>query len=264
MNERPLLEVCTDSVEGVIAARDGGADRVELCGDLLEGGTTPSAGTIEVARSRRGGIGLMVMIRPRGGDFLYSELEFEVMKKDIAVAKGLGADGVALGILKADGTVDDRRVAELVAAARPLHVTFHRAFDMTRDLDEAFEALVELGVDRILTSGGQPTAPEGAARIGKLVKRAREAGPCAPIIMPGCGVREHNIRQLLAETGAREAHFSSGEVVDSAMTCRNESCLMGGATSSEYSRTVTSLERIKAYVRAARGKKGPDPFFPHG
>lgn len=253
MNARPVLEVCTDSPDGVIAALAGGADRVELCDNLLEGGTTPSAGAIEVARARGGEIGLMVMIRPRGGDFLYSELEFEVMKKDIAVAKSLGADGVVLGILRADGTVDGRRVAELAAAARPMAVTFHRAFDMSRDLDEAFEALVDLGVDRILTSGGQPTAPRGATRIAALVRRAREAGPRAPIVMPGCGVREHNIRQLLADTGAREVHFSSGEVVDSAMAYRNESCLMGGAPSSEYSRTATSSRRVAAYVRAARG-----------
>ncbi len=252
MNRLPLLEVCIDSVEGVIAARDGGADRVELCDNLVEGGTTPSAGTIEVARAQEG-IGLMVMIRPRGGDFLYSALEFEVMKQDITVAKDLGADGVVFGLLNSGGTVDDGRVAELIAAARPMEVTFHRAFDMTRDLHEALESLTELGVDRILTSGGRATAPEGAPLIAELVQRTAESGPEAPVIMPGCGIREHNIRELLARTGAREVHFSSGESIESAMEYRNDSCLMGGAESSEYSRKVTSLERVKAYVTAARG-----------
>ena len=206
MNRLPILEVCIDSVEGVIAARDGGADRVELCDNLVEGGTTPSAGTIEVARAQEG-IGIMVMIRPRGGDFLYSDLEFGVMKQDIEVAKSLGADGVVLGLLNSDGTVDDGRVAELIAVARPMEVTFHRAFDMTRDLHEALESLTELGVDRILTSGGRATAPEGTPLIAELVRRAAKSGLEAPVIMPGCGIREHNIRELLTRTGAREVHF---------------------------------------------------------
>lgn len=254
MNRSPILEVCLDTVEGVIAARDGGADRVELCDNLVEGGTTPSAGMIEMARAQEG-IGLMVMIRPRGGDFLYSPLEFEVMKKDITMAKKLGADGVVLGLLNSDGMVDAARVAELVAEARPMQVTFHRAFDMSRDLHEALEALTTLGVDRILTSGSRPSAPEGTALIAELVQRVEQSGG-TPVIMPGCGVREHNLRELLNATGAREIHFSSGEMVESAMEYRNESCLMGGADSSEYSRKATSLERVKAYVKAARGSWG--------
>ncbi len=252
MNKPPVLEVCIDSVTGLIAARDGGADRVELCDNLVEGGTTPSAGAIEVA-SAQGGIDVVVMIRPRGGDFLYSDLEFEVMKKDIALAGSLGAYGIAVGVLESGGTVDETRLAELVAAARPMSVTFHRAFDMTRDLHEAYAALTAVGVDRILTSGGQPTAPQGADLIADLVRKAEEATPHGPVIMPGCGVREHNIRELLARTGAREVHFSSGEIVASAMQFQNASCLMGGAESSEYSRKITSLERVRAYVAAARG-----------
>ena len=249
----PILEVCLDSVEGVMAARDGGADRVELCDNLVEGGTTPSAGMIELARAQAG-VGLMVMIRPRGGDFLYSALEFEAMKKDIATAKRLGVDGVVLGLLNPDGTIDEARVAELIAAARPLEVTFHRAFDMSRDLHEALEVLTALGVDRVLTSGGRPTAPEGAPLIAELVQRAESSGAGAPVIMPGCGVREHNIRELLERTGAREVHFSAGEVVESAMTYRNEACLMGSDESSEYARKATSRKRVEAFVAATRGR----------
>src|SRR5688572_20212403 len=146
------MEVCSDSVEGARAAQQGGAQQVELCDNLIEGGTTPSAGTIAVARQQLD-IELNVMIRPRGGDFCYSELEFEVMKYDIQQARQLGANGVVIGLLNGDGSVDRERTEALVKLARPLRVTFHRAFDMSRDPQTALETLIELGLDRVLTSG---------------------------------------------------------------------------------------------------------------
>src|SRR2546425_1051672 len=169
---RILIEACIDSVESALAAEAGGAGRVELCDNLIEGGTTPSAGTIAECRACIG-IPIFMMIRPRGGDFLYSEVEREVMRRDIAHAKTLGADGVVLGLLERDGTVDVERTRPLVDAARPLAVTFHRAIDVARDPEEALDALVAMGVDRVLTSGQAATALEGAVVIGGLVRRAR-------------------------------------------------------------------------------------------
>ncbi len=243
---RPVLEVCIESISGVVAARDGGADRVELCDNLADGGTTPSLGTIAAALDA-GGIDVMVMVRPRGGDFLYSDLEFDVMQRDVASAHDLGARGVVFGLLSGDGAVDRDRTARLVELARPLEVTFHRAFDMSRDPFEALETLIELGIDRILTSGQKPTAPEGAPLIRRLVETA--AGRIA--VMPGCGIREHNIRRVLDETRATEAHFSAGSVVPSRMEFRNPSCAMGGGDSSEYEMKLTDVERVRAYVAAA-------------
>lgn len=158
------LEICIDSVHSAIAAQEGGAVRVELCDNLFEGGTTPSAGCIQLVRENIH-IDLNVIIRPRGGDFLYSPLEFEIMKQDIKIAKQLGANGVVLGILNKDGTIDQKRTAELIALARPMTVTFHRAFDVTRDPFEALEQLIDLGVDRILTSGQENTVLEGMDRL---------------------------------------------------------------------------------------------------
>ncbi|MCC7306747.1 MAG: copper homeostasis protein CutC, partial [Acidobacteria bacterium] len=165
----PLLEVCVDSVESAFAAEKGGADRVELCDNLVEGGTTPSAGSIEAARERLS-IKLHVIVRPRGGDFLYSDIELDVMKRDILTAKDLGADGVVIGVLNADGTIDREHTRELVEIARPMSVTFHRAFDMTREPFEAMETLIDLGIDRILTSGQEPGAEKGVELIRELVE----------------------------------------------------------------------------------------------
>ena len=169
-----LVEACVDTVSSALAAQSGGAARVELCADLVEGGTTPSAGTIAVARERLQ-IALFVIIRPRGGDFLYAPHEYDTMLKDLSLAKQLDANGVVIGALSANGTIDRDGTRRLLDAARPLPVTFHRAFDLTRDLQEALDVLVELGVDRVLTSGGAPTA----LRRG-LVARA---GSMAPAMM---------------------------------------------------------------------------------
>src|SRR5688572_27988873 len=158
------IEICVDSPEGVIAARDGQADRVELCDNLFEGGTTPSIGSVKMAR-RVGGIKLHVIIRPRGGDFLYSDAEFDTMRIDVEAARTSRVDGIVIGLLTADGNIDKERTTELVTLARPMSVTFHRAFDVCRDPLAALEDLIEIGVDRVLTSGQHADALSGAETI---------------------------------------------------------------------------------------------------
>jgi copper homeostasis protein len=240
MTDQLMIEVCVDSVESALAAAEGGADRVELCDNLLEGGTTPSAGTIAVARQKLG-IKVQVMIRPRGGDFCYSDIEFAIMQRDIVLAKQLRADGVVIGILTPDGTVDRERTRALVDLARPLTVTFHRAFDVTRDPFEALEDLIALGVDRILTSGQEPSAIEGLDLITELVQRAGDR----IIIMPGGGA-DRNVPKIIATSGAREIHVTGNRLVASAMRYRNERVFMGGALRpAEYERTVTDAEKIR-------------------
>src|SRR2546425_4990959 len=177
-----LVEACVDSVESALAAARGGAHRIELCANLVEGGTTPSAGTLAVCRARLE-IPIFVLIRPRGGDFLYSAAELAVMLEDVRRAKETGAHGIVTGVLRADGEIDQDRTGELIAAARPLRVTFHRAFDVCRDAGRALETLIALGVERVLTSGQAATAPEGAEAIAGLVRRAAGQpgdGPGAP------------------------------------------------------------------------------------
>lgn len=196
-----LLEVCVDSVASVVAAEQGGAQRVELCGSLADGGITPSAGLIAMAR-KRVALPLHVLIRPRTGDFCYSPDEFEVMKRDIVLAKQLGANGIALGVLLPNRRVDVPRTSELVQLARPLSVTFHRAFDATPDLRASLESVVGTGADRILTSGGCQTAEQGSAILAELVKLAGKR-----IILLACGhIREQNVAELLKATGVHEVH----------------------------------------------------------
>jgi copper homeostasis protein len=246
MSERLVLEACIDSVEAAIAAQEGGADRVELCANLLEGGTTPSAGAIQLARSRVE-IGLNVMIRPRGGDFCYSDVEFRVMKLNVELAKKLGADGVVFGILNEDGSVDVERTGALIGLARPMSVTFHRAFDMTRDPYEAMEALVELGIDRVLTSGQEPSAFEGLDLITSLVRKAGDR----ITVMPGAGITERNVRKIVEHSGAKEVHVAAPVSVESRMRYRNTWCFMGGELRPpEFELTVTDPNRIRAFVRA--------------
>lgn len=238
------LEICIDSVASALNAQEGGADRVELCDNLFEGGTTPSAGCIEVVRESIT-IGLQVIIRPRGGDFLYDDREFAMMKKDIAVAKERGADGVVIGLLTAQGEVDRERTQELITLARPMNVTFHRAFDMTADPFQALEDLVSLGVERILTSGQRATAWEGMELIKALVERA--AGQV--IMMPGGGIDEHNIAPLVQRTGVSECHVSGRTSVASTMEYRNHQAFMGGILRlPEYERKVASPQRIQTML----------------
>ena len=248
MSNRIILEACVDSVEAAVAAQEGGADRVELCANLLEGGTTPSAGTIQLAREKLD-IGLNVMIRPRGGDFCYSDAEFEVMKLDVQLAKKLGADGVVFGILKENGAVDTLRTGELLELARPLSVTFHRAFDMARDPYEAIKDLIGLGIDRILTSGQDLSALEGLDLIADLVQKAGDR----IIVMPGGGITERNVKKIVLHSGAREVHVYGPMTVESRMRYRNDRCFMGGELRPpEFSLTVTAASRIQAFVRAVQ------------
>src|SRR5689334_22314281 len=244
---QPLtIEVCVDSVESAMAAERGGADRVELCDNLLEGGTTPSAGAIAVARDRLG-IRLHVIIRPRGGDFCYSDVEFAVMQHDVALAKQLGADGVVIGLLTADGAIDAERSRALIELARPLSVTFHRAFDMARDPYQALEDLIDLGVDRILTSGQEPSVIEGLDLIAELVQLAGDR----VIIMPGGGT-ERNIRKVVAHSGVREVHVIGPASVESPMRFRNPRVFMGGELRPpEYTRFTTDPEQISRLRREA-------------
>ena len=199
-----LLECCVGSVESAVNAELGGAGRVELCAALELGGVTPSSAAIRLARERID-IPLFVLVRPRGGDFHYSPVEVEVMKTDIAAARNLGADGIVLGILREDGNVDVERTAELIEAAGGASITFHRAFDSTPDPLAALETLRELGVNRVLTTGGARRAEEGLAGLGKLVEAA--AGRIG--ILPGGGINHENCRQVVEQTGAGEIHVGS-------------------------------------------------------
>lgn len=212
MNETYQLEICANSVLSAVTAQEGGADRVELCQNLDVGGTTPSLGQVWLARAGLS-IGLHVLIRPRGGDFLYSDLEFLEMKSDIMFCREAKCDGVVIGILLADGRVDTVRMAELIELARPMQVTFHRAFDRCRDPFEALEAIIGLGCDRLLTSGMRNSAEDGSETIVKLVKQANGRIE----VMPGSGINEKNIAQIAAATGARSFHTSAKVEVGSAM-----------------------------------------------
>jgi len=238
------LELCLESVDSVIAADRGGAQRVELCANLLEGGTTPSAGTIRAAREHAK-IAINVMIRPRGGDFLYTDAEFASMQHDIRIAKDLGADGIVLGLVRADGAVDVERTRQLVELARPLPVTFHRAIDVSRDLLVALEAVIATGAARVLTSGGQPSVVDGAAMVAKMVAAAEDR----IIVMPGCGIRADNVLSILQTTGAREVHIALEEEIPSGMRFRKAEIPMGGVEGREYVRFVTPEDAVRNGVQ---------------
>ncbi len=239
------LEVCVDSVESAIAAECGGARRVELCSDLLEGGITPGAGLIASVR-RRIGIGLYVMIRPRGGDFCYTDLELEVMQEEIAHARDLGADGVVLGLLDELGRVDVERTRKLMELARPLDVTFHRAIDMTPDLHAAVQDVIATGANRILTSGGAPTALHGMAHIARMVEAAQ--GRIA--IMVAGGIRAANIAAIAEATGAQEFHSSVRTAVPSPVRFRKPGMAMGDLPDGEYRRYTVREENVRALLGA--------------
>ena len=239
------IEICTNSAESVRAAIEAGADRIELCAGMPEGGTTPSFGEIALVRELLP-CGMHVIIRPRGGDFLYSEEECDVMIRDIDMAKNLGVDGVVLGCLTAEGDVDVDKMRRLMAAAGDMSVTFHRAFDMCREPLRALKTIEELGCERILTSGQKGTAEEGISLLKELVACAREV-----IIMPGCGVNAGNIEKIAKETGACEFHLSAREGVESAMIYRNPAVSMGGTVRiAEYGRDVTRAEKVREAIRA--------------
>jgi copper homeostasis protein len=246
MSDPICVEVCVDSVASAIAAEEGGAHRLELCSNLAEGGVTPSAGVIAMVRQQVA-IDLRVLIRPRAGDFCYSPDEFDVMSRDVVLAKQLGANGVALGILDADGNVDITRTRDLVKLARPLQVTFHRALDMARDLNEALEAVLETGCDRILTSGAALTAEQGIATIARL---GNSAANRIQIVAAG-GIREHNVRQIVEKTGVCEVHAALQTPIPSQMRFRNESTTMSSLQGGEYQRFVVLAETVAKLIEAA-------------
>ncbi len=244
-----IFEICVEGIDGVIAAQEGGGDRVELCASLLEGGITPSFGTVRAAL-KLCWLPVHVILRPRGGDFLYSDAEFATMLDDAAQLRKLGAAGIVIGCLTADGRIDEDRMTALIEAAAPLRVTCHRAFDMTRDPEEALEALIRCGVHRVLTSGQQPRAVEAIPLLRKLNQQAG-----ARIVVMACGeLAPGNIARVVRETGGSEFHFAALKAVPSAMAYRNPSVGMGGTgLDREYSNTLTDPDLVRATIAAARG-----------
>lgn len=240
-----ILEICAGSVESAIAARNGGAKRIELCAALEVGGVTPSAGVIAEARKVEG-ITLNVIIRPRGGDFLYNEYETACMEQDIRTCKQLGVDGVVIGALTAEGDIDTTICRRLIAAADGMSITFHRAFDMCRDAKKALKDLIALGCHRVLTSGQASTALEGIALLKELVEQANGR----IIIMPGCGVNSTNAGEIIKETGATEIHASARKNVGSGMIFRHSGVSMGNPECDEYARKETDADEVRKIVDA--------------
>lgn len=240
-------EVCVEGVPGALAAEKGGAHRIELCAGLVEGGTTPSFGTVSKVLEAIS-IPTVVLIRPRGGDFLYSDEELEVLLRDVETVRKAGAFGIATGALTREGEVDVSAMEGVTAAAGPLSVTFHRAFDMTRDPFESLEVLIRTGVHRVLTSGQERSVPEGLDVIARLVESAK----ARISIMPGGGVREDNIREIISKTGAREIHFAALSSFESPMDYRNTRPLMGSdRVPGEYERIGTDPDLVDKFMRGA-------------
>lgn len=235
------FEICANGVESCLAAQEGGADRVELCAGIPEGGTTPSYGEIKVARRVLTSTRLHVIIRPRGGDFLYTPLELERMAEDIRICRELGANGVVFGCLQKDGSIDLEANRRLMAECTGLSVTFHRAFDRCKDPHLALQQLIDMGFDRVLTSGQQPNALAGAS----LLKRLNEEANGKIIILAGCGVNEQNIRKIHEASGIHEFHFSARCPVKSRMEYINPDVYMGAQGADEGLIDYTSTDRVK-------------------
>lgn len=245
MIEPVLIEVCVDSVASAAAAERGGAQRIELCSDLLEGGITPSLGLLQAVRAAIT-LPMHVIIRPRGGDFCYSEEEFDIMRRDIEIAKRAGADGVVLGILLPSGRVDISRTRQLTELARPMSVTFHRAFDMSADLQNSLDDLCQTGANRLLTSGGEPDCLQGTPAMAKLVQSARRRIH----IMAGGGINAGNVAQILQRTGVSEIHVGLATAVPSPMLVRNARVSLGKAHGREYQRAQVLEESVRELKRA--------------
>jgi copper homeostasis protein len=243
-NNKRIVEVCVDSVCNAVTAQSAGAHRIEFCANLPEGGTTPSPAQIEIAREKLH-IKMYVIIRPRGGDFLYNETEFEIMKSDIHCCGKTGCDGVVIGMLNKDGTIDRERNAELVRIAHQyqMGVTFHRAFDRCVDLFQAMETIIELGCERILTSGGYDTAMEGVEIIRQLIEKAGSR----ITIMPGSGITPENMDELIQKTGAKELHGTFRSRFPSPMLYRNEKLSRQEA---EYELLLTDGGKIKEIINS--------------
>ncbi len=249
MTATPLIEICVEGVDGAIAAAAGGADRIELCASLIEGGITPSLGTLRETL-RAISLPVHVMLRPRGGDFLYSDREFASMLDDATTFRDAGAAGLVFGCLSPDGTVDAERTTRLVRAAQPASTTFHRAFDMAANPVAALETLVTCGIHRVLTSGQAPTALAGLQTLASLVNQAAHR-----IIILGCGaLRPDTIAEVRSKTGLTELHFSAPIDRPSPMEFRNTSLAMGATPNPrEYTRTETNPALIRSTIAAARG-----------
>ena len=239
------LEVCCDSLDSVQAAVRGGASRIELCSALTEGGLTPAIGMVREAL-RLSPLPIHVLIRPRGGDFLYSSAEWQAMRDDVAAMRDLGAHGVVIGGLLADGRIDVDHTAQLVAEAGLLSVTFHRALDMSSDPEAGIASLCEIGIHRLLTSGTAATALEGGARIAQWQQQFGQR----IILMPGCGVNSKNVAEVIRQTGATEIHASAKQLVKSGMTFRRDDVKMGSADRDEFARYVTDEAEVRK-IRSA-------------
>ncbi|WP_433462281.1 copper homeostasis protein CutC [Spirillospora sp. CA-128828] len=240
-------EICIDSVAGAIAAEKAGAHRVELCAALFEGGLTPTLGTVRAALAAVSSIKVNVIIRPRGGDFIFDEHEVAAMEHDVALVREAGVNGVVIGALTPEGTIDRPVVERLIAAADGLPVTFHRAFDMAADPFGTLDALAGLGVARVLTSGQDVTVLEGAPLIAELVKHAGDR----IIVMPGGGVTDRNVARVVEATGAREIHFAALSEEPSPAVHRNPHPFMGGELRQpEYRRLVTTSAGVSSVIRA--------------
>lgn len=242
-----MLEICAGSWDSVLAARDGGADRVELCSGLAEGGLTPSVGLIRAACGL-GGLKVHVLIRPRGGDFLYTEAEVALMEDDIRRAVDAGVDGVVVGSLTPDGDVDTAQLRRWVAAAGGRSVTFHRAFDLCRQPEQALEAIIDCGCNRLLTSGQADKAVNGLSLLAQLVTQAGDRLS----VMPGSGVNADNAAEILAATGAHELHASARRMVTSRMRFRLGGVSMG-QPADEYTRLETHPDEVRAIRRTLSG-----------
>lgn len=243
---RPLIELCVENTDGLLAAQAGGADRVELCASLLEGGLTPSLGMVrEALRVAR--VPVFVMVRPRGGDFLYSEVEFAAMREDVKILREMGVPGVVFGCLTAEGQIDTARMGALVEAARPMQVTCHRAFDMVPDPAAALEALIALGVDRVLTSGLADSAVEGLDTLRATVEAAR-----GRIKIMACGgLTPETIAPVWRATQADELHFAALIDTPSGMRFRNPKIGMGGTDlEREYTNRVTDADLVRRTIAA--------------
>jgi copper homeostasis protein len=250
-SEKPLVEVCVATVGSALAAESAGAGRLELCADLVEGGVTPSIGMLRGVRERVG-LPLFVLIRPRGGDFLFDGDEREVMLRDIAEAGARGADGVVIGALDPEGRVDQALTRRLAEAARPMAVTFHRAFDLVREPARELETLIGLGIERVLTSGQAPSALLGSEAIAALV--AQGAGRIT--IMAGGGINESNAARVVRETGVGEIHVGAGGIRHSGMDFRRDGVFLGKAYEpDEYQRVETDEERVREIVNRVSGKQ---------
>ncbi|XP_077981573.1 copper homeostasis protein cutC homolog [Glandiceps talaboti] len=235
------IEICVDSVESAIAAERGGASRVELCAALMEGGITPSLGLLRAVKAECR-LPVFVMIRPRGGDFCYSDFELDVMRQDISLAKENGADGIVFGMLTRSGEVDVERCQVFIEMSRPLEVTFHRAFDMVQNPSKALEDLIRLHFNRVLTSGLESTALEGTPVIKQLIEQARKR----ITVVPGGGITDRNLHRILEETGAQEFHCTARRSQSSVMVYHNTNVHMGAALyPPEYTTKFTNAELVQ-------------------